>query len=75
MGVVYITEAQQTIPVSYTKSVRGNRVYGGVSTHLPPRVNQAGVIPIIFAVSIILFTGLSCQGCSLSTFQFRLKNL
>ena len=57
-GVVYITEAQRNIPVSYAKKIRGNRVYGGVSTHLPLRVNQAGVIPIIFAVSIILFPGL-----------------
>jgi len=57
-AVVYITEAQRNIPVSYAKRVRGNRIYGGVSTHLPLRVNQAGVIPIIFAVSIILFPGL-----------------
>src|SRR3989344_5705417 len=60
-GVVYITEAQRNIPVSYAKSVRGNRVYGGVSTHLPLRVNQAGVIPIIFALSIVLFPGLIAQ--------------
>ena len=57
-AVVYITEAQRNIPVSYAKRVRGNRIYGGVSTHLPLRVNQAGVIPIIFAVLIILFPGL-----------------
>ncbi|MBI2637864.1 MAG: preprotein translocase subunit SecY [Candidatus Sungbacteria bacterium] len=57
-GVVYISDAQRNIPVSYAKRIRGNRVYGGVSTHLPLRVNQAGVIPIIFAVSIVLFPGL-----------------
>jgi preprotein translocase subunit SecY len=57
-GVVVITEGQRNIPVSYAKRIRGMRVYGGVSTHLPLRVNQAGVIPIIFAVSIILFPGL-----------------
>ena len=57
-GVVLITEGQRNIPVSYAKRVRGMRVYGGVSTHLPLRVNQAGVIPIIFAVSLILFPGL-----------------
>lgn len=57
-GVVVITEGQRNIPVSYAKRIRGNRVYGGVSTHLPLRVNQAGVIPIIFAVSLILFPGL-----------------
>ncbi len=57
-GVVVISEGQRNIPVSYAKRVRGMRVYGGVSTHLPLRVNQAGVIPIIFAISVILFPGL-----------------
>ena len=57
-GVVVITEGQRNIPVSYAKRVRGMRVYGGNQTYLPLRVNQAGVIPIIFAVSIILFPGL-----------------
>lgn len=56
-GVVLVTEGQRSIPVSYAKRVRGNRVFGGVSTHLPLRVNQAGVIPIIFALSIMLFPG------------------
>jgi preprotein translocase subunit SecY len=56
-GVVVVTEAQRSIPVSYAKRVRGNRVFGGVATHLPLRVNQAGVIPIIFALSIMLFPG------------------
>jgi len=54
-GVVLITEAERPIPVSYAKRVRGMKMYGGVSTYLPLRVNQAGVIPIIFAVSILLF--------------------
>lgn len=54
-GVVMITEAERPIPVTYAKQVRGNKVYGGVSTYLPLRVNQAGVIPIIFALSILLF--------------------
>lgn len=57
-GVVIITEGQRNIPVSYAKRIRGNRIFGGVETHLPLRVNQAGVIPIIFAISIILFPGL-----------------
>lgn len=56
-GVVIVTEGQRSIPVSYAKRVRGNRVFGGVATHLPLRVNQAGVIPIIFALSIMLFPG------------------
>lgn len=55
VGVVYITEAERAVPVTYAKQVRGNKVYGGVSTYLPLRLNQAGVIPIIFALSILLF--------------------
>lgn len=54
-GVVAVTEAERPIPVSYAKRVRGMKTYGGVSTYLPLRVNQAGVIPIIFALSILLF--------------------
>jgi len=54
IGVVLITEAERPIPITYAKQVRGNRVYGGVSTYLPLRVNMAGVIPIIFALSIML---------------------
>ncbi|MDO8564763.1 MAG: preprotein translocase subunit SecY [bacterium] len=54
-GVVIVTEAERPIPVTYAKRVRGNKVFGGVSTYLPLRVNQAGVIPIIFALSILLF--------------------
>jgi len=54
-GVVVITESERPIPVTYAKQVRGNKMYGGVSTYLPLRVNQAGVIPIIFALSILLF--------------------
>jgi preprotein translocase subunit SecY len=57
-GVVMITEAQRNIPVSYAKRVRGNKLYGGVSTHLPLRINTAGVIPIIFAISVMLFPGI-----------------
>jgi len=54
-GVVFVTEAERPIPVAYAKQVRGGRAYGGVSTYLPLRINQAGVIPIIFALSILLF--------------------
>jgi len=57
-AVVFVTEGQRDIPGSYAKRVRGNRIYGGTSTHLPLRVNQAGVIPIIFAMSIMLFPGM-----------------
>lgn len=54
-GVVVVTEAERPIPITYAKQVRGGRTYGGLSTYLPLRVNQAGVIPIIFALSILLF--------------------
>ena len=59
--VVIITEGQRNIPVNYAKRIRGNRMYGGVSTHLPLRVNMAGVIPIIFAISIVLFPPMIAQ--------------
>lgn len=55
IGVVIINEGTRNVPVSYARHVRGNRMYGGVNTHLPLRVNMAGVIPIIFAISLILF--------------------
>lgn len=61
IGVVIITEGQRNIPVQYAKRVRGMKMYGGTSTHLPIRVNQAGVIPIIFAISIILFPPMVAQ--------------
>ncbi len=54
-GVVLVTEAERPIPVTYAKQVRGTKVSGGTQTYLPLRVNQAGVIPIIFALSILLF--------------------
>ena len=57
-GVVLINEARRNIPVSYAKRVRGTKMYGGVSTYLPLNINPAGVIPIIFALSIILFPGM-----------------
>ncbi len=61
IGVVVITEGQRNVPVSYARHVRGQRMYGGVDTHLPLRVNVAGVIPIIFAISFILFPSMIAQ--------------
>lgn len=61
VGVVIITEGQRNVPVQYAKQVRGNRVYGGTNTHLPLRVNMAGVIPIIFAISVVLFPPMIAQ--------------
>jgi preprotein translocase subunit SecY len=53
-GVVFMNEASRNIVVQYAKRIKSGREYGGQSTHLPLRVNQAGVIPIIFAVSLVL---------------------
>jgi len=55
IAVIVVTQGQRKIPVQYAKRVVGRKIYGGQSTFIPLRVNQAGVIPIIFAQSIILF--------------------
>lgn len=55
VAIITITQGQRKIPVQYAKRIVGRKVYGGQSTYIPLRVNQAGVIPIIFAQSIILF--------------------
>jgi preprotein translocase subunit SecY len=54
-GVVVMTQAERQVPITYAKQVRGGKTYGGTTSYLPLRLNQAGVIPIIFALSIILF--------------------
>jgi preprotein translocase subunit SecY len=54
-GVVIMTEGERPIPITYAKRVRGMKIYGGISTYLPIRLNNAGVMPIIFALSILLF--------------------
>lgn len=55
VSIVVIEKAQRRIPVQYAKRVVGRKVYGGQSTYIPLKVNSAGVIPIIFAVSVLLF--------------------
>jgi preprotein translocase subunit SecY len=60
-GVIVMTLGQRKIPVQYAKRVVGRRVYGGQSTHIPLRVNTAGVIPVIFAASIIAFPATIAQ--------------
>jgi preprotein translocase subunit SecY len=57
-GIIIVNEATRQVTVFYAKRVRGNKLYGGQSTHLPLRLNQAGVIPIIFAVSLVLLPSL-----------------
>lgn len=56
-AVVCLNEGQRRVPVQYAKRVVGRKVYGGQSTHIPLRVNQAGVIPIIFAMTMLMFPG------------------
>ncbi|MGH2458137.1 MAG: preprotein translocase subunit SecY, partial [Chloroflexota bacterium] len=56
-AIVVVQEAHRRIPVQYAKRIRGNRMYGGQSTHVPLRVNSAGMIPLIFAMSIMLLPG------------------
>ncbi|MDP2736452.1 MAG: preprotein translocase subunit SecY [bacterium] len=61
VGVVIINEGQRKVPVQYARQIRGNRMFGGTSTHLPLRVNMAGVIPIIFAISVVIFPPMIAQ--------------
>lgn len=58
-GIVFMNEASRNITVQYARRIRAGKVYGGQSTHLPLRVNQAGVIPIIFAISLVLIPSLA----------------
>jgi preprotein translocase subunit SecY len=60
-GVIFITEGQRNIPVIYAKRMMGGRLSGGAESKLPLRVNMAGVIPIIFAVSLVLFPPMVAQ--------------
>ncbi len=62
MGVVFITLAQRRIPTQSAKHVRGNRVYGGTRQYMPLRINQAGVMPIIFASSLLMIPPLLTGG-------------
>ncbi|MDK2867060.1 MAG: preprotein translocase subunit SecY [Clostridiales bacterium] len=55
MGVIFIQQGQRKVPVQYAKRMVGRKMYGGQTTHIPLKVNQAGVIPVIFAISILMF--------------------
>src|SRR6185436_16167470 len=64
IGIVLVQEGQRRIPVQYSKRVRGKRVYGGQSSHIPLKINMSGMIPLIFAQSIIIFPGtIASYGC------------
>jgi preprotein translocase subunit SecY len=64
--IVLVNEGQRNIPISYARRISGLRTYGGVETHLPLRVNMAGVIPIIFALSLMVFPGVIARFFSLA---------
>ena len=72
-GVVFISEGERKIPVVYSKRVRGNKMFGGATTYLPLKVNQAGVIPIIFAISILLFPQFLAQILSVFSSELSIK--
>ena len=57
--VVFVEQAQRRIPVQYAKRMVGRRMYGGTSTYIPLKVNQAGVIPVIFASSLLYLPALA----------------
>lgn len=72
-GVVVMTEGERPIPITYAKRVRGMKVYGGISTYLPIRINNAGVMPIIFALSILLFPQLIANFLSATSNALAIK--
>ena len=55
IGIIYVEQGQRRIPIQFAKRVRGRKVMGGQSTYIPLKVNSAGVIPVIFATSILFF--------------------
>ncbi len=74
-AVVFVTEAERAVPVTYAKRVRGLKVYGGASTYLPLRLNQAGVIPIIFALSLLLLPQMLASFFAVSTTHPMLQHI
>ena len=76
MGVVFVEQAQRRIPVQYAKRMVGRRMYGGSSTYIPLKVNMAGVIPVIFASSLLYIPQLvvSLSGSTAEWAQWLLRN-
>lgn len=58
VGIIFVQEGHRRVPVQYGKRVRGTKMYGGQGTHIPLRVNSSGMIPLIFAISILIFPGI-----------------
>jgi preprotein translocase subunit SecY len=72
-GVVYLNEGERKIPVAYARRVRGTKMYGGAQSYLPLKVNQAGMIPLIFAISVLLFPQLLATVVALFSASWGLK--
>lgn len=73
LGIVYLNEGERKVPISYARRVRGNKMYGGVSSYLPLKVNQAGMIPLIFAISVLLFPQFIAQAVSIFSPSLSIK--
>ena len=68
-GVIFIELGERRIPVQYSKRIVGRKVYGGRNTHIPMKINQAGVIPVIFASSLLMFPAVIAQLIPAKFFQ------
>ncbi|OAB44007.1 preprotein translocase subunit SecY [Paenibacillus antarcticus] len=76
VGVIYVQQAIRKIPVQYAKRVVGNKMYGGQNTHIPLKINAAGVIPVIFAISLLQFPVIIANFWSTHTWaKWVVKNL
>ena len=75
VGVIAITESQRRIPTQSAKHVRGRRVYGGTKQFLPLKVNQAGVMPIIFASSLLIFPSFVFSSLERATTSLQIRSL
>lgn len=72
-GVVFLNEGERRIPIAYARRVRGMKMYGGAQSYLPLKVNQAGMIPLIFAISVLLFPQFIAQASSIISPSLALK--
>ncbi len=75
LGVVYLNEGERKIPINYARRVRGIKMYGGMQSYLPLKVNQAGMIPLIFAISVMLFPQFIAQTITIFNKDLGLKLL
>jgi len=72
-GIVYLNEGERKVPVAYARRVRGMKMYGGAQSYLPLKVNQAGMIPLIFAISVLLFPQFLAQVTTIFSPSLALK--